>query len=221
MFALLGRWCDGTRCQARKALGASCALIAGDAECQSGRCSVGVCVECIYNEFVKSATKSWIGLWKADAPLFSLPRMCPANKYCGFTKRCLDRKGFQSPCSSDRECAANSCLNGKCVLCNADTKCSSGFYCVLNGPMPGVACASRGNNGTTCNRDTMCKTLICKNGKCSGCRTHAGCSSSQYCGATACEPRKPLGAPCPRIDGDRQCASGFCDIVTQTCKTRR
>ncbi|KAI9031452.1 hypothetical protein DFJ74DRAFT_702459 [Hyaloraphidium curvatum] len=201
------QYCAGVTCQPRKPLDADCSLIAGDAECLSGRCNFGKCVECLIHE------------------------NCPSDKYCGFSKRCFDRKVLDAPCpfivsdASDRECASNSCLGGKCVRCRDDSKCvgipaMSQAFCVTNDPDGLNGCRPKHNNGLLCDRPAKCRSGICKAGKCAACDNHSQCTSRQYCGATECETRKPLGSSCPRIDGNRQCASGFCDAVTQTCKSK-
>jgi MYXO-CTERM domain-containing protein len=83
-------------------------------------------------------------------------------------------------CDSNADCPANGvCLNGDCIYptaCDADGDCAADETCTDG------RCVADG--GESCETETDCDGLVCRNGTCEPCDTSGvSCPSSQVCGS--------------------------------------
>ena len=114
-------------------------------------------------------------------------------------------------CYVNGDCASGLCVGGYCG-CSHDGHCDDGFAC---DPGDQWCVGAERLLGWECATDSMCETGICREGKCSDCRSNADCPAGAACGEgrhghTCYVPQaQPNWATC---DHDDQCIAGYCEL---------
>jgi hypothetical protein len=124
-------------------------------------------------------------------------------------------------CGVNQDCVSGStCIGGKCVqsaygaACSTDADCAKPNYCILG------YCRPISNEGGPCGQNQDCLAgMICSGGKCvksktgTACKSHADCSSPDYCIVGFCRPLSSVGGVCATAadcQAGLKCAGGFC-----------
>jgi hypothetical protein len=160
-------------------------------ECLSGFCVDNVCCESACNTVCQACAAAL----KAAGP----------DGTCGAVHAGLDPHG--------------TCSDEGAATCGFDGTCDGTGSCrrYMYGSACGVTtCVGNTQSGFACNGLGTCVAAVtydCGYFRCVGtacrmsCADGSDCVTAAWCDAGACEPKRILGAPCPRNDA---CQSGFC-----------
>jgi hypothetical protein len=170
-----------------------------DAQCETGKCTGGMCT-------VKAPAV------KPGDPCESTSA-CPAPLQCDATKHCVEQIG--QPCTNNNQCITGLCEGSVCAEpkpprnCTADGICGPDQKCL---PFQTGIKRCGWNPGHTCASDAECTSQWCNRGACSRddgkCDSPSECPSPYLCITAKQRCLKPLFASC---GGDAECDSSFCD----------
>jgi hypothetical protein len=183
-------------------VGAPCKL---DPQCDTGRCTGGLCV--VNAPAVK--------------PGDPCETTCPAPLQCDATKHCVEQLG--RPCTSSNQCITRLCEASLCTEpkpprnCTADGICGPDQKCL---PFQPDINRCGWNPGHICTSDAECTSQWCNHGACSRddgkCDSPSECPSPYLCITAKQRCLKPLGTAC---GGDAECDSATC--VDNRCSASR
>ncbi len=232
------QYCEANVCKAKKPLGQGCGF---DDQCQSGKCSGGVCKTPCSNDSGCSSTEFCDlvagvcapevpngdpcvddNVCQSDVCAGTACRQCrnaPNQKGCNFGSQycegnvCKAKKSTGQSCSFNDQCQSNTCVGGTCkTSCSSDANCSGSQWCDL----VFGACEAKKSNNTGCSNNNQCTSGLCGGvpPQCRQCLGNGNCGGSQYCEGFVCKNKKANGQSC---GFDDQCQSNKCS--GGTCKT--
>jgi hypothetical protein len=192
--------CHPTKKQCLGAIGARCT---GDAQCESEKCTDGVCA-------IKAP---------AVKPGDPCETTCPAPLQCSAAKRCVEQIG--RPCSDNLHCITGLCEAGACTepkvgrVCTTDGICGTDQKCIAIQTNL-KRCAW--NPGRACSSNADCTSQWCNNGVCSRddgkCDSQRDCPPPYQCIAAKKQCLLRDGADCGEHG---ECDSTFCHPRTHRC----
>lgn len=194
-----------------------------DEQCTSGACEVGDCSEsCCEGACVAAPPEAAIGASCATA-------VCVDGAFCNEADTCEALLASGATCDFDDECTYGLYCEGPAGTCadapNRGEPCPDGV-CADLGTFCDASetCVGLAKRGEACGQLSRCalpnvcspESATCVSPPAVGQPCTATCASGAYCdfAADVCAAEKADGQPCL---GNRECSSGFCDELTETC----
>ena len=209
-----------------------------DADCCSGECKLGECVQAVGESCLSYKDCGSAICMDGSCECNSLVLSSEATNTCivdgdccngigchvypvrdaGFSGECCNGGG--ASCESYWDCCSNSCVDGGCVCITPDGSCSSDTDCCNGRCLDnryGYTCLSP--PGAACQYDPECLTQSCDGGSCLSCSGGLGPCASQTdcCAGLLCAPGFEGGVNVP--DSGNCCVPGgaACGELTACC----